>query len=577
MKWIGRRLALAALVGSISVLLGMTNLAGTAALFSTLYAAEQSLGIGRQAVNPVVILAEAGTKVRTLDAHGDNRTDDGPVIQAAHDALPESGGMIYLPPRDKYAVATKIRITKPVMICGAGWASIVRANGPVDAVFEINAGGDGSIFKDFRLEGSKSGRGGTIQRGIYFNGAKDGLVQNVCFSGPDCRTGLNFGVDIHGVASGRTRVLYNRFERLVSSSGNGSSVLIEYSNFNSVVGNVMDGSEFNNADGSPGAAIFLSATTSGTGSTDNYIGHNRIHDHAQVGIALNSATYTEFPGNLGACDNNIIEGNDISRCRSRRGGDASSGLSLVGNSSFNRILDNTIHHNGHPTAGGYGITLAGVAGVAIKVVAATNTAPIVITTGEKHGFATGNQVGISGILGNEAANGSFVVTVQNAKTFSLDATQGSGPYQGSGLVGLVGHAKIDEIPYLNELRGNRVYANMDDGIRNDGPIRTVLCGNVMYGNGQRAANRFDNIALTQKSATVSGAGVIIRDNQLLGRQVRNQVEIGGDVEEPILQGNVLAWGLTDWITDAGRGPVLEANTRIQSHPLAELPVADSVE
>ncbi|MCH2126332.1 MAG: hypothetical protein MK165_16195, partial [Pirellulaceae bacterium] len=93
----------------------------------------------------------------------------------------------------------------------------------------------------------------------------------------------------------------------------------------------------------------------------------------------------------------------------------------------------------------------------------------------------------------------------------------------------------------------------------------------------RAANRFDNIALTQKSATVSGAGVIIRDNQLLGRQVRNQVEIGGDVEETILQGNVFARGLTDWITDAGRGTVLEANTRIQSHPLAELPVADSVE
>ena len=294
---------------------------------------------------------------------GNDVQDEATGFQAAHDALPASGGAIYLSQTgSKYLINTKVTITKPVHLFGDGWSSVVRTSSTaITAIFEVNAGGNGSIFQTFRIEGGKSASGGTVQRGIYFNGAKDGLVQHVNFSGPNSTTGLNIGVDINGVSSGRTKVLYNRFERMVSSTGNGTAVLIELSNFNHVIGNVVDGTEFNNADGGPGAAISLTAEVGGVGSVDNVIAYNRVHDHKQVGISMNSTTYFEFAGNLGACDRNLIAFNDVYNSSSVNGGDASSGIHIVGNSNDNRIVGNKVHHNGHATAGGYGIVVSGSA------------------------------------------------------------------------------------------------------------------------------------------------------------------------------------------------------------------------
>lgn len=60
-----------------------------------------------------------------------------------------------------------------------------------------------------------------------------------------------------------------------------------------------------------------------------------------------------------------------------------------------------------------------------------NASPIAITAAG-HGLSTGNQVEISGVLGNTAANGSFVVTVLDANTFRLDGSTGNGTYAGGG-------------------------------------------------------------------------------------------------------------------------------------------------
>jgi hypothetical protein len=65
------------------------------------------------------------------------------------------------------------------------------------------------------------------------------------------------------------------------------------------------------------------------------------------------------------------------------------------------------------------------------ITGATNASPIVITiTG--HGYITGDQVTISGVLGNDAANGEFVVTRIDADTFSLDGSTGDGAYTSGG-------------------------------------------------------------------------------------------------------------------------------------------------
>jgi len=62
---------------------------------------------------------------------------------------------------------------------------------------------------------------------------------------------------------------------------------------------------------------------------------------------------------------------------------------------------------------------------------ATNASPIVVTS-NNHGLTTGARVTISGVGGNGGANGTFVVTVIDANTFSLNGSTGTGAYTSGG-------------------------------------------------------------------------------------------------------------------------------------------------
>lgn len=63
---------------------------------------------------------------------------------------------------------------------------------------------------------------------------------------------------------------------------------------------------------------------------------------------------------------------------------------------------------------------------------ASNDSPIQITTTEEHGFADGSSVTISGVEGNEAANGTFTITFVDALNFTLDGSTGDGNYTSGG-------------------------------------------------------------------------------------------------------------------------------------------------
>lgn len=63
---------------------------------------------------------------------------------------------------------------------------------------------------------------------------------------------------------------------------------------------------------------------------------------------------------------------------------------------------------------------------------ATNASPIVITTSADHLFASHDVVTISGVGGNTAANGSFVITKLSGTSFSLTGSTGSGAYTSGG-------------------------------------------------------------------------------------------------------------------------------------------------
>ena len=440
-------------------------------------------------------------------ARGDDATDDGPAIQRAIDALPPGGTLILTPPRKKYAVATEVIITKPVAITADGWDTVVRADSDrMAAVFRVQGDGDGTVFSNFRLEGSKSRKGGVPQRAIHFNGATDGLVRSVVISGPAPGTGFNFGVVITGAHSNRTRVLDSRIERLVSSSGNGTAVLIEASSFNRVSGNVIHGSEFNNADRAPGAAIFLSAYAGGDGSADNVVSGNLISDHRQAGIAVNSITYFEFAGRLGACDRNVIANNEVRNCRSANGGDASSGIVIVGNSSSNRVLNNKVHHNGDAAAGGYGILISGA----------------------QRGAAA------------------------------------------------PGEPKLDETPDRNEVAGNHVYDNQDDGVRIKGAANTSVVGNLICDNGQRTAAVFSNVFVDGVGASATANGTTIAGNNLMGSRLAYQIGIGPSAVNTKVEKNFYMGGANGVVNDTGARSIhrveraaAEQDNRVGVHRFAE--------
>lgn len=71
---------------------------------------------------------------------------------------------------------------------------------------------------------------------------------------------------------------------------------------------------------------------------------------------------------------------------------------------------------------------------------ATNASPIVVTS-SGHGLTTGARVTITGVGGNTAANGTFVVTVLDGNTFSLDGSTGNGAYTSGGTWNVTGAYK----------------------------------------------------------------------------------------------------------------------------------------
>ena len=68
----------------------------------------------------------------------------------------------------------------------------------------------------------------------------------------------------------------------------------------------------------------------------------------------------------------------------------------------------------------------------LAIVNAANTTPIQIETASAHGFTTGDSVNISGVPGNNAANGDWQVSVVDATHFTLDGSSGNGDFVNTG-------------------------------------------------------------------------------------------------------------------------------------------------
>lgn len=280
---------------------------------------------------------------------------DGPVmttsdLNALQANLPARGGAMYLNSSATIVMDSTFVVAKPIHIYGDGTSTILKAGGSIGSFIEVVA--DGVSLEDLRIEGSKSGVGGTIMRGVLVRGS-DCSIRRVAFSGSAKGSGLNFGID--AVSAVGLRIEECHFERGVSSDNNGAAILLEATQRSTLSRNVIDSTEFDAADGIPSAAIMLSAFAGGLGCVDNVIEENDVHNHPQVGIAMQSTTYVQFRGPLGECSRNDFVRNNIRNCGSPQGGEAGSGFAIVSNSHYNRLLNNRITNTT-----GFGISLVGV-------------------------------------------------------------------------------------------------------------------------------------------------------------------------------------------------------------------------
>ncbi len=108
------------------------------------------------------------------------------------------------------------------------------------------------------------------------------------------------------------------------------------------------------------------------------------------------------------------------------------GVSSTGNNDYDPAVSDTGF--GGTSDGDYRLRLnfttetsASLGQLSGVVSAASNATPIVITS-NAHGLSSGNQVTVSGVVGNTAANGTFTVTVLDANNFRLENSTGNGVY-----------------------------------------------------------------------------------------------------------------------------------------------------
>ena len=148
-------------------------------------------------------------------------------------------------------------------------------------------------------------------------------------------------------------------------------------------------------------------------------------------------------------------------------------------------LDGSTGNGVYVPGNGFGTWKANV------ITAAANSSSLVITSAG-HGLKTGEEVRISGVLGNSAANGVFKVSVLTADTFSLIGAVGNGTYGGGGT-----WVRLNELTSSGDVLPQRIgkniiNANAGAGIFVDVAVGTMFNGdmvaNTLKGNSQTGIN-----------------------------------------------------------------------------------------
>ena len=156
-----------------------------------------------------------------------------------------------------------------------------------------------------------------------------------------------------------------------------------------------------------------------------------------------------------------------------RGNTAANGIFLVTVVDANTFRLNGSTGNGaYDTSSGFGTWTPNV------ITAASNAADIVITS-KGHGLQSGDEIRVTGVQGNTAANGTFLVSVLSADTFRLTGVNGNGAYAtGGNWVSLMEATSTgDRLP--QRMAGNTVTGNTLSGVYVDLQTGTMFQGDIV--------------------------------------------------------------------------------------------------
>ena len=269
-------------------------------------------------------LGKAATKIVAADGSGDY-TD----IQSAINALPASGGVVYIR-EGTYTVSSSIAIiSSNVTLVGAGAATkIFLANGAnVDVISAT--WGQNIVIANLCIDGNKANQT-AASSGIKFTN-----VENSRISG--CRIEKSKDCGVYLDSSSRNVITNSTVE-----SGGNLGIYLSSSNNNTVMGNTI---ESNSSDG-----IFCS------GSNNNTVMGNTIKSNSSDGIFCNGANNNTITGNtsesnggsgiqLYSSSNNSVTGNTIKS-------NGSYGI-MIASSNNNVVVGNVVMNNSKSVAGAY--------------------------------------------------------------------------------------------------------------------------------------------------------------------------------------------------------------------------------
>ena len=118
-----------------------------------------------------------------------------------------------------------------------------------------------------------------------------------------------------------------------------------------------------------------------------------------------------------------------------------------------------------------------VDGVSQPITGASNAADIEIIS-VAHGLKTGDQIRITGVQGNSAANGTYRVTVISADRFLLKGRAGNGDYTVGGSFVKLAEAAVNGDVVRQGLLGNLITGNLLGGIRSVSEVGTTVRADV---------------------------------------------------------------------------------------------------